>query len=806
MELIGVVFRAELRNRWRQWLALVLLTVVAGGFALAAAAAGFRTQAAFQQFVKGYGFDGGVYAFQPVPKVAHLPGVTSAAEFVGPFSGPATCACEHAIPPNDLSTGVLLGDTYSYVKLLSGRRPNPSNPYEVLASFNLEQDDGVHVGTVVHLRLYAASQLRAIATSVGAPPPPRGPEVALHVVGIEASEDEFPIGSSPSYDIYATSAFLRTIVPKTASAYVYIVRLHHGAADVPRFTALVTGLSSSGVEGFLNEDISAVSVEASIHPQALGWWILAVLAALIGAAVVGQAIARQTSLERGIYPSLLALGVKRRQFLALGMARNLAVAVLGAAGAIGLSIALSPIAPLGEARIAESSSGPQANLAVLLIGAGAIVVFVLLVGLPSAIRAARTIRTDAASALPRPSSIASRLGLIGAPASMVIGVRHALQRRSGAVTVPVGTAVLGTVLAVSALCGTGVFGASLTHLTRTPKLYGDAFQLNFTDLTPTPNSSLVRSLEADNAVISITHGIVTQTSINGTAVGGIAATSFRGPILFSTVNGHFPNGDGQIGLGASTMRVLHAHVGSTVPVTFAQPSGKLRTVRFRVVGQISFPVLGGNVGLGIGDAFTIPGYEHAICPQGSARATCEVAASQTGGGGLLVGVVGGQRGKAAVARYQSTYRSIVALPITPVSLINFGEAVNFPLIFGVLLAIFGAATLVHMLAESVSRRRREIGTLEVLGFVRRQVIASVAWQATTLAVVGVIFGVPIGLVVGKTVWTSFASGLGAVPVPVIPVGIIALLVAGELLLANVLAVIPALIAARFHPGRLLRTQ
>ena len=46
-------------------------------------------------------------------------------------------------------------------------------------------------------------------------------------------------------------------------------------------------------------------------------------------------------------------------------------------------------------------------------------------------------------------------------------------------------------------------------------------------------------------------------------------------------------------------------------------------------------------------------------------------------------------------------------------LINFGEAVSFPLLFGVALSLFGAATLVHLLLVSVSRRRAEAGLLKV---------------------------------------------------------------------------------------------
>ena len=54
----------------------------------------------------------------------------------------------------------------------------------------------------------------------------------------------------------------------------------------------------------------------------------------------------------------------------------------------------------------------------------------------------------------------------------------------------------------------------------------------------------------------------------------------------------------------------------------------------------------------------------------------------------------------------------------PTGLINFGEAVSFPLLFGVALSLFGAATLVHLLLVSVSRRRAEAGLLKVLPALR----------------------------------------------------------------------------------------
>jgi ABC-type lipoprotein release transport system permease subunit len=133
-------------------------------------------------------------------------------------------------------------------------------------------------------------------------------------------------------------------------------------------------------------------------------------------------------------------------------------------------------------------------------------------------------------------------------------------------------------------------------------------------------------------------------------------------------------------------------------------------------------------------------------------------------------------------------------------------SVNFPLILAVLLALFGAATLVHVLTVSVSRRRHEAGILKALGFLRRQVGAVVCWQATTIAVAGIVAGVPLGMVAGRVAWRAFAAYLGVVPVPVTPAWLLAGLAAGVLVAANALAITPAWLAARSHAGELLSTQ
>jgi putative ABC transport system permease protein len=802
---VGLVFWTQLRHRWRSWLAISILIGLVGGVIMAAAAAGRRTESAIPTFVADHGFDAEVYSTQSSPKIPRLPEVSAATVAFGPDNGQPACACRHPLNPSYFGVVVLPTKGRPAFNLVSGRLPDPSNPYEVVASYTLQQDEGVHLGSVFHVPFYAPSQLSAYNSATGAPPKPTGPTVALRVVGFEATEFDFPSGSTPSYSLYASQAFGRSVLPHVATGYVYFVRLHRGATDLPRFDAATSALGTAYTQ---NEDAQVASVEASVHPQAIGWWLLAALAALVGLVVIGQALGRQSIAESADFPTMVALGVERRQLVMLGTARNLVVGLVGALGAVLVATVLSPISPLGEARVAESSTGINFDASVLILGALATVGAVVVLGFWPAVRAARTSRSDDRILDARPSRLAGHLWSLGAPASVVIGVRNAIERRSGGATVPVGSALVGTVLAVIALCGTAVFGASLSHLTATPKLYGDPFQLNISD----PNSGgvadpgLLQSLEQDPAVTRITKGIALPAiSINKAVVGAIAGTAIKGHLLLSSVAGHTPDATGEIGLGATTMRQAGARLGSIVHVTVQLASGGRRTVPFRVVGQLSLPVLGNAVSLGSGAVFTLTGYEDAACPPGPQRAACRKTVLRSTNGGVLASVVPGPRGEVTINRYFERYRSLTALAVTPTSLINFGEAVNFPLIFGAILAVFGAATLLHLLVVSVSQRRREVGLLKVVGFVNGQVASTVAWQATTLAVAGIVIGVPTGVVVGGTIWRAFANNLGAVPVSVVPVWLIALLVAGVLVVANLIAVAPALVATRSKPRDLLRT-
>ncbi|HEV3295269.1 MAG TPA: hypothetical protein VG123_40340, partial [Streptosporangiaceae bacterium] len=70
---------ARFRHRWRSWLVLSLLIALMSGLVLAGVVAGRRTATAFPRYLAAHGYDSFVLSAAPIPKIATLPGVSSAA-------------------------------------------------------------------------------------------------------------------------------------------------------------------------------------------------------------------------------------------------------------------------------------------------------------------------------------------------------------------------------------------------------------------------------------------------------------------------------------------------------------------------------------------------------------------------------------------------------------------------------------------------------------------------------------------------------------------------------------------------------
>ena len=815
MGAVGLLLRAQLRQHGRSWLALAVLAALAGGLVMAAAATARATAAAFPAFVARYGYDDIVYTLQPLPQLARIPQVARVAPVQAPFVAAVGCASCRAINRQSPDAfGIAPRDLSRTMQLVAGRMPDQSNPGETLASTTFADDSGVRIGSVIQISTPTPAQIRQ--AEARNQPPSAGqlaqvPRRSVRVTGLVVTENEFPAGGGNRYDLFPTRAYINAVKAHTVVQTFYYVKLRHGAADQAAFDSQLRPLHSLGADDL---DTDAAAVQRSITPQAVGWWVLAGLTALAGLAVLGQAAARQFSTDADDHDALSAMGLQARQFVLLGLARAFVIGVAAAAGAVALAAALSPLTPVGEARLAVAHPGAvSVDGPVTLIGVPGTVAALLLLSLWPAIRHARPARPEP---LPPPAGLARSVvrgvAAIGAPPSVLVGVRYALERGRGRSPVPVGTALLGTVLAVTALSATTVFGASLARLINSPALYGAPYQAVFTNEGSNNGAEAVRAIQdrllRDPAIDRVTLASVVELNVNGHHVRAVAIKAVHGAPLISAVDGQLPRDDQDIALGAATQRGLGAAAGDTVRVTVDDPvTGAARTTRFRVSGRASFAPSFGTGGFGNGAALTVSGLLRAQCPAAAPRpATCLQKAQQGLLYSVLVHAVPGPSGAAALARYTSRYREYLAGPEQPTELVNFGQSVSFPLLFGAALSLFGAATLVHLLMVSVHRRRAEAGLLKVLGFLRRQVAAVVGWQAIAVVLVGIVAGVPLGIAVGKLVWRLFATSFGVVPVSVVqPVPLILLAVA-VLLVTTLLAVPPALLAARSRPADLLRAE
>ena len=157
-----MLFRAEARQRWKSWLLLGVLVAVTTGLILAGVSAGRRTAAAFPQLVATHGYDAVTYSAKPLPQIARLHEVRSVTALRAPATAVPSCACSRPFSQEEFNLYVAPTTSLShFVNLVAGRMPDPSDPYQVLASFTM-QEYGVHVGTVMRVPFYAPSQRVAL--------------------------------------------------------------------------------------------------------------------------------------------------------------------------------------------------------------------------------------------------------------------------------------------------------------------------------------------------------------------------------------------------------------------------------------------------------------------------------------------------------------------------------------------------------------------------------------------------------------------------------------------------------------------
>jgi hypothetical protein len=264
----------------------------------------------------------------------------------------------------------------------------------------------------------------------------------------------------------------------------------------------------------------------------------------------------------------------------------------------------------------------------------------------------------------------------------------------------------------------------------------------------------------------------------------------RGSIWPTITRGRAPARTGEVALGAKLMEELSKDIGETVVVS--GPSGPGETLQ--VVGETVVDLAPRSPEIEPGKA--------ALLTLDTAR----LIEPDLGVAGFAVQFAPGVPHDEALDRLDASFPHTLTTPEPPPDLVNLRRIDRLPALLTMLIVVLAVGTLAHTMSLSIRRRHREFAVLKSLGFVRRQVSATVAWQATVSTLIAIVIGIPLGIALGRWIWIFIAGGLGVRSVASFPVWTLVGIALATLLVGNLVAAGPAWLASRIRPSAALRTE
>jgi predicted lysophospholipase L1 biosynthesis ABC-type transport system permease subunit len=364
----------------------------------------------------------------------------------------------------------------------------------------------------------------------------------------------------------------------------------------------------------------------------------------------------------------------------------------------------------------------------------------------------------------------------------------ALEPGRGRSSVPVRSTIVSAIVGVAVIAGVIGFSASLRNLLHQPRLYGWNWDIQVGDLFAPDLRPEATRLAARPETEAVSAATIVRLHSGSVLFDALAIDPVKGSTPPTVVEGRAANAPNEIMVGTRTLEDLHRRVGDEINVSTGG-----RPARLRVVGRGVLPEFAGSARLGEGAAMTYDGARRIIGNQ----AVADV---------ILVRARPGPTGEKLLAELSRTRIGNVYLPAKPSDLVDLGRVGGLPSVIAALLAVMAIATLAHALFSAARRRRRELAILKVLGFRRRQVSAAIAWQATVVAALGVVIGVPLGIALGRWGWQAFAHRLGVPDAPVTPLLAMLAVAVLAIVVAFLTALIPARVAGRTPPAVALRAE
>lgn len=832
--------RATFARQRGSYLSLVVLIGLIGGIAIGSITAARRTQSAYPAFLAAtnasdltmstYGVTNNSSASNYSPRltreIAGLPEVKRVEGWVGapiiplqPDGAPNLTA-----PLNSVGSVDGLYFNEDRATPIVGRMANPKRANEFVTTALGAQRLGAHVGEVVPMGIYTPTQFN----SPGFGTPRVAPErrIGMKLVGIVIFDNEVVEDDTDRLptDILFTPAVTSTLIAHNlVQGTWYGMQLAHGSRDIPSVEqALIRLLPSGSNANFNVTTLTETKVERAVKPESIALGVFGAIAALAAVAIALLAISRQLHSADEDVQVLRTLGATPTTTIADRVVGTLVAIVVGSVLAVVVGVLLTPLSPLGPIRAVYHPPGFAFDWTVLGLGLlvliGGLGVSAVVIAYRSAPQRLAVTRRDP----PRDSKLVQAATSSGLSAPGVIGLRFALNPGQGRTAVPARSVLIGAAIAVTIVTATLTFSSGLHTLVSRPALYGWNWNYALSSENDVPPAALT-ALSHDHDVLAWSGYHPLSVQIDDQTVPillGANHAAVAPPIL----SGHAVDGNNQIVLGAITLSLLHKHIGDIVVGSFGSPSTAplyLPPFKLVIVGTATLPAIGGSGNFAEHPSMGTGALVSEYVSPAIGRATQQPDPNLNGPGMVFVRLrgsvssAGGRADMNRVAQFadkvfegdpNTAGDSVEVLGVQhPAEIVNYQSTGATPVILAAGLALGATAALALTLIASVRRRRRDIALLKTLGFTTRQLAVMIAWQASVIAAIAVLFGVPIGIIAGRELWIEFAREINAVPQPTVPTSLL-LVAVGALILANLVAAIPARIASRTPAAFVLRTE
>jgi hypothetical protein len=813
MRLTAEWTRLEWHRKWRSLLVLALLVAVSAATVLTAFAGARRDYTAFDRlWARTLPATVTVLPNQPGfdwAKIRKLPEVAALTTFaVSSFmiDGYPLAGQETGFPPGDSQ----VWHTIERPVVLDGRVLNPRQADEVDVSAFFPAGYGKSVGDTLTIQLPTAQQAaNGWDSSSG---PARGPKLTVRIVGVLRSpwfsDTPGTLGAvlpSPALLTRYPDNVLGPVVRGHHTGVLNaMVRLRGGDAAIARFRddlAKVTHRSDIEVWSNLANTGDAVHRITGYEAACLLAFGLAALAAALF--LVGQSVVRYTAASVSDLQLLRAPGITPREAAAAASAGPFLAALVGATLGVSGAIVASNWMPLGAGSLFEPEPGIRPDWAILTPGWLAIPLLVLGGSVTSAYAALAAGRAQRAQ---RRSVIAGAAVNAGAPVPVLVGARFALEPGRGASSLPVRPALVGAIAGVLGVLAAFTFSAGVTDAAANPARFGQTAQLeaylgfNGQDFGPGASAAAaMRTIAGNHEVTGVNDarsavaqaGQESITTYTYAPVGGK-----RMPVVLTA--GRMPHRPGETVLAPTTARRLHATTGSSILL-----DASAERMRFRITG-IGFVPQGPHNDYDSGAWVTAAGYSRLFAHAHYPFKFHVVQVALHPGDG----VAGAARRLNAIVRSVKGAAAYHLGPAngTPTTIQAIKNVSALPFALGGFLVLLAVGAVGHALATAVRRRRHELAVLRALGLTKLQSRLVVTTQASLFAAIGLAFGVPLGVLLGRVTWRLVAQAAPLFYHP--PLAVIALALAAPmaLLTANLLAAWPGHRAASLASAQILRAE